>query len=59
MNNVDKYLNLLPDDLIEKIYSKIYYPQNHKLLNEIKLFHYIKKKLVYDYGLYNNIIYCK
>jgi len=53
MNNVDKYLNLLPDDLIEKIYSKIYYPQNHKLLNEIKLFHYIKKKLVYDYGLYN------
>ena len=52
MNNVDKYLNLLPDDLIEKIYSKIYYPQNHKLLNEIKLFHYIKKKLVYDYGLY-------
>lgn len=43
MNNVDKYLNLLPDDLIEKIYSKIYYSQNHKLLNEIKLFHYIKK----------------
>jgi hypothetical protein len=53
MNNVDKYLNNLPDDLIRKIYAKIYYPQNPKLLNEIRLFHYIKKKLVYDYGLYN------
>tara|TARA_B110000483_G_scaffold47446_1_gene59135 strand:- start:1624 stop:1998 length:375 start_codon:yes stop_codon:yes gene_type:complete len=50
---MDKYMSLLPDDLILKIYSNIYYPQNSKLLSEIKLFHYIKNNLVNNFGLYN------
>lgn len=50
---MDKYISLLPEDLILKIYSKIYYPQNSKLLSEIRLFHYIKHKLVNNFGLYN------
>lgn len=50
---MDKYISLLPEDLILKIYSKIHYPQNSKLLNEIKLFHYITTQLVNNYGLYN------
>jgi hypothetical protein len=50
---MDKYISLLPEDLILNIYSKIHYPQNSKLLSEIKLFHYIKHKLVNNFGLYN------
>ena len=50
---MDKYIALLPDDIIDKIYSKIYYPQNSNLLSEIKLFYFITTKLVKNYGLYN------
>lgn len=47
------YFAFLPDDIIEKIYSKIYFPQNSALLNDIKLYHFIKHELVKNYGLYN------
>lgn len=50
---MNKYINTLPDDIIEKIYSKIYYPQNYILLSEIKLVYYITTQLVNNYGLYN------
>lgn len=50
---INKYINTLPDDIIEKIYSKIYYPQNYILLSEIKLVYYITTQLVNNYGLYN------
>lgn len=50
---MDKYIALLPDDIIDKIYSKIYYPQNSNLLSEIKLFYFITTELVKNYGLYN------
>jgi hypothetical protein len=50
---MNKYINTLPDDIIEKIYSKIYYPQNYNLLSEIKLVYYITTQLVNNYGLYN------
>lgn len=50
---MDKYINTLPDDIIDKIYSKIYYPQNSNLLSEIKLFYFITTELVKNYGLYN------
>ena len=50
---MDKYINTLPDDIIDKIYSKIYYPQNSDLLSEIKLVYFINNKLVKYYGIYN------
>lgn len=50
---MDKYINILPDDIIDKIYSKIYYPQNSNLLSEIKLVYFITNELVKIYGLYN------
>lgn len=50
---MDKYIALLPDDIVDKIYSKIYYPQKKDLLYEIKLVYYIKKNLVKRYGLFN------
>ena len=50
---MDKYINTLPDDIIDKIYSKIYYPQNSNLLSEIKLVYFITTELVKNYGLYN------
>lgn len=50
---MDKYINTLPDDIIDKIYSKIYYPQNFNLLYEIKLVYFITTELVKNYGLYN------
>jgi hypothetical protein len=46
-------ISSLPDDIVDKIYSKIYFPQNSKLLNEIKIHYYIINKLVIKYGLYN------
>ena len=54
---MNKYFNNLPDDLINKIYSKIYYSQDKNLLNEIKIVYYIKNNLVKDFGL-NNICCC-
>lgn len=50
---MDNNIALLPDDIIDKIYSKIYYPQNSNLLSEIKLFYFITTELVKNYGLYN------
>lgn len=50
---MNKYISTLPDDIIDKIYSKIYYPQNSNLLSEIKLVYYITTQLVNNYGLYN------
>jgi len=50
---MDKYINTLPDDIIDKIYSKIYYPQNSNLLSEIKLVYFITTELVKKNGLYN------
>jgi len=54
---MNKYFNNLPDDLINKIYYKIYYSQDKNLLNEIKIVYYIKNNLVKDFGL-NNICCC-
>jgi len=50
---MNKYFDTLPDDIIEKIYSKIYYPQKSDLLSEIKLVYFITTELVQKYGLYN------
>lgn len=50
---MDNNIALLPDDIIDKIYSKIYYPQNSNLLSEIKLVYFITNELVKNYGLYN------
>lgn len=50
---MNKYIDTLPDDIIEKIYSKIYYPQKSNLLSEIKLVYFITTELVQKYGLYN------
>ena len=43
---MEKLLNMLPDDLIDNIYSRIYYVQNKNLLDEIKINYYIKKNIL-------------
>lgn len=54
----NNYLIELPDDIIEYIYSKIYYIQNEKLLEEIRLIYFIKKYILlrYDIKILCNIL---
>tara|TARA_Y100000385_G_scaffold269461_1_gene307520 strand:+ start:144 stop:533 length:390 start_codon:yes stop_codon:yes gene_type:complete len=42
--NLSESFTLLPDDIIDKCYTYIYYPQPKSLINDIE-FTYIKKKL--------------
>jgi len=42
--NLSESFTLLPDDIIDKCYTYIYYPQSKSLINDIE-FTYIKKKL--------------
>lgn len=48
MNQLEK---ILPDDIIDLIYSKIYFCQNKDLLLDIKATYYIKNTLLNKYGL--------
>lgn len=54
----NNYLIKLPDNIIEYIYSKIYYIQNEKLLEEIRLIYFIKKYILlrYDIKILCNIL---
>ena len=51
-------LNMLPDDLIDNIYSRIYYVQNKNLLDEIKINYYIKKKYINNNKKIRDIYCC-
>ena len=57
MNNINIFFDNLPDDIIDFIYTKIYYKQNKEILQEIKLMYYINNKLVNDYSL-DDICFC-
>tara|TARA_B100000795_G_C22727480_1_gene410007 strand:+ start:447 stop:872 length:426 start_codon:yes stop_codon:yes gene_type:complete len=52
------YLKQLPDDIIEYIYLKIYYKNNEKIFDEIKLVYFIKNYVLLKYDIKNlcNII---
>ena len=56
--NGKNYLIELPYDIIEYIYSKIYYKQKEKILDEIKVIYFIKKYILLKYEIKNlcNII---
>jgi len=41
----------LPDDIINFIYTKIYYKQNNDILEEIKLIYYINNVLIKNHNL--------
>jgi hypothetical protein len=45
-----RFLNLLPSDIINKIISYTYKTQSKELLNDIKSYYYTKK---YAYNIYN------
>tara|TARA_B000000477_G_scaffold121431_1_gene124047 strand:- start:1721 stop:2143 length:423 start_codon:yes stop_codon:yes gene_type:complete len=45
------YLIELPYDIIEYIYSKIYYKQKEKILDEIKIIYFIKKYILLKYEI--------
>ena len=55
---MEKLLNMLPDDLIDNIYSRIYYVQNKNLLDEIKINYYIKKKYINNNKKIRDIYCC-
>lgn len=56
--NIEYLFDQLPDDLIDKIYSKIYYVQNKNLLDEIKINYYIKKKYINNNKKIRDIYCC-
>ena len=55
---MENLLNMLPDDLIDNIYSRIYYVQNKNLLDEIKINYYIKKKYINNNNKIRDIYCC-
>lgn len=57
MDNYNNLLDLLPEDIIEYIYSIIYYKQNKILLDEIKTYNYIKKKIINN-GSLKGVLSC-
>lgn len=54
-----KYLNLLPDDIIDYIYTLIYFTQSPFLISDIKHYFNIKKLIINiynEYYVYTNYI---